>query len=253
MTNGGSSETYYSSAPTVFSNLGFTGYTSAALPGIATTLKYIPSLPELRALSILDIYVAAISSQESFSSAILPPGFLAGLGFDPSMIDSFRLRINILRNDIVDANGALTIPGGTYDVLREKRIDYRSSQVDIHTSMGWIPSSNWPGLGTDTIVNYRFISGIEKEPIAILQMDPSQSIIQQVEYKDNGLCLFDLRTVSTFMDNSIYDNALQIESSVIMDKNNVTFKAEESVKLFNGFEVTPNKVFNIEIKPCIDH
>src|SRR5690606_39507175 len=48
----------------------------------------------------------------------------------PISPDSVRLRIAISREDEVDAWGELEIPTGTYNVLREKRTEIRSSAVE---------------------------------------------------------------------------------------------------------------------------
>ncbi|MBK9018427.1 MAG: hypothetical protein IPM82_32720 [Saprospiraceae bacterium] len=116
---------------------------------------------------------------------------LAQLGVPAGIADSIRIRVTASRYDLVDAYGSLSIPGGTYDVLREKRTEYRDTHLDIHTFLGWIDvtaqAGAAAGLGVDTLVTYNFISNTEKEPIAVVQVDNSGSIVQQVEYKDNGV------------------------------------------------------------------
>ena len=66
-------------------------------------------------------------------------------------------------------------------------------------------------------------------------------------------CLHDLLTLTSFADNTTYDNALQIQTSALMNKNNVVLKAQESINLLSGFQVVANKNFTIEVDNCANH
>ncbi|MBK7873465.1 MAG: T9SS type A sorting domain-containing protein [Saprospiraceae bacterium] len=113
----------------------------------------------------------------------------------PVRPDSVRIRIAINRFDVVDAWGNVTIPGGTYPVLREKRTRYRETRLDAKIPpLGWlditdvaIQSLGLTTLGVDTTVTYNFYNNTSKEPIAIVTLNNEQSSAVLVQYKSNAL------------------------------------------------------------------
>ncbi|MCC6725931.1 MAG: hypothetical protein IT258_15590 [Saprospiraceae bacterium] len=195
---GGQSETYYSADATGFYNLGFYGSdpTGGGLP-VQTAFHFTPPVPERRSpMNFFDFNQAESSLNIAFSVADLGPladslGPLAGLA------DSIRIRGVATRIDLVDSYGSLSIPGGTYDVLREKRSEYRETRLDIHTFLGWQDITDLvlggagggiaEGLGKDTVVTYVFMSNTEKEVIASVNAGSDGQTPQSVEYKDNGI------------------------------------------------------------------
>ncbi len=191
--SGVGAETYYDVSASALSILGLTGsgLGGGLLDGIA--LKYAPPLPERRApLAFFDIYQSTSNATIAVSVAAIPGGILDSLGIPSGLFDSIRLRINLQRLEVVDGFGTLAIPGGVYDVLREKRTDFTSIGVDVHTFLGWVDISTilggqLPGFGTDTTYTHQFLSNATKEPIAIVTLDPMQSFATQVEYKDLGI------------------------------------------------------------------
>ncbi len=191
--NGVGAETYFDVSASAFSILGLTGsgLGGGLLDGIA--LKYAPPLPERRApLAFFDIYQSTSDASIAISSAAIPGGILDSLGIPSGLFDSIRLRIHLQRLEVVDAYGTLAIPGGNYDVLREKRTDYTTTAVDVHTFIGWVDigsiiGGQLPGFGTDTTYTSQFLSNTAKEPIAVVTLDPTQSFATQVEYKDLGI------------------------------------------------------------------
>lgn len=194
-TNGGAQgETYYDVSANTFANLGFYGAdpTGGGLP-IQSSFQFSPSVPERRApLNFIDNFLAETSLNIALPIDSALGAILAQLGVPAGLADSLRVRVTASRYELVDAYGSLTIPGGTYDVLREKSTEYRDTHLDIHTFLGWIDvtaqaGGAGTGLGQDTIVAYNFISNTEKEYIAIVSMDNSGSTVQQVRYKDNGI------------------------------------------------------------------
>ncbi|MEP6794646.1 MAG: T9SS type A sorting domain-containing protein, partial [Saprospiraceae bacterium] len=150
-------------------------------------------VPERRApLAFFDIYQTESNATIAISSAAIPGGILDSLGIPSGLFDSLRLRINLQRLEVVDGFGTLAIPGGNYDVLREKRTDFTTTNIDVHTFIGWVDISTiiggqLPGFGTDTTITNQFLSNTAKEPIAIVTLDPTQSFATQVEYKDLGI------------------------------------------------------------------
>ena len=113
----------------------------------------------------------------------------------PIAPDSIRIRIAITRDDEVDAWGSATLPsGGSFEVLREKRVEYRETRVDAKTApFPWIDVTNqmkqiFPGglLDPDTITSYHYLANESKEPIAVFVLD-SAGGVDFVEYKPNNL------------------------------------------------------------------
>ena len=92
-----------------------------------------------------------------------------------SLADSIRYRITYNVTATVDAYGNLTIPGGTYAVLREKRSQTREVRMDAKIApLGWLDKTTEAiaagayGLGTTTTIYYSFYNDVVKEPIAVV-------------------------------------------------------------------------------------
>lgn len=186
-------ETYYKKTATTFELVGYQGLDPANL-GISLVVHLNPALIERRApLNFLDFGNSNAAVLIPFASEDIPGGILDSLPITP---DSIRLRIAIERTSIVDGWGTLTIPGGTYDVLREKQIEERETLMDVKIGIG--PLSQWIDvtdliagfdfLGKDTITTYSFYNNAEKEAIAIVTVDNlDNDMVDAVEYKDNGI------------------------------------------------------------------
>lgn len=188
----GQGETYFDVSANSFSNLGFYGTDPTGALPIPTAFKFSPPVPERRApLNFIDNFLAETSLNITLPIDSTLAAILGQLGLPTGLADSLRIRLTASRYELVDAYGTLAIPGGTYDVLREKSTEYRDTHLDIHTILGWIDvtaqAGAGTGLGQDTTITYNFISNTEKEYIAEVQVSPSDSTIQQVRYKDNGV------------------------------------------------------------------
>lgn len=191
----GISESYYSVSSSVFSNLGFNGSALGGLP-LQTSFKFDPPVPERRApINFIDNHLAEASLKIALALSDIPGGILDSLPIG-SLADSIRIRGTASRYDIVDAFGVLSIPGGSYDVLREKRTEYRETRLDIHTFLGWQDITSLilggggsiaEGLGKDTTVTYLFYSNTEKEIIASVETALDGVTVQRVTFKDNGV------------------------------------------------------------------
>ena len=184
-------ETYYDVSATAVSALGIGGSGLAAGFGIEADLRYSPPLAELRApLTFPNVFTGTSSLAIAFSTDQIPSEILDSLGVPTGLLDSIRIRFTIERNDFVDAYGTMAIPGGTYDVLREKRTDYTDTRIEIHTFLGWQDITDllgdFGGFGRDTSVSYLYISNTEKEPIAVVTMDSTGLVPVTVDFKDNG-------------------------------------------------------------------
>ncbi len=188
-------ETYYDKTASVFSILGVSGQGLAGSFPVSTELKFTPPLAERHApLAFLSLFNSASNATIAIPLSAIPGGILDSLGIPTGLFDSIRIRISIQRLDLVDAYGTLKIPGGMYDVLREKRVDYRSTGIDVHTFLGWVDISQFIGMGggalgigTDTITTFNYLSNTAKEPIAVVTVDSSGFAATQVEYKDLGI------------------------------------------------------------------
>ena len=186
-------ETYYRKTATTFEVIGYQGLDPANL-GISLLVHLNPTLIERRApLNFLDFGNSNAAILLPFATEDIPGGILDSLPITP---DSIRLRVAIDRSSIVDGWGKLSIPGGTYDVLREKLIEERETLMDVKVGVG--PFSQWVDvtdlisgfdfLGKDTITTYTFYNDAEKEAIAIVTVDNlDNDIVDAVEYKDNGI------------------------------------------------------------------
>ena len=128
----------------------------------------------------------------SFPPSEFPPALIAAL---PAQPISLRYRINITRLDVVDAYGTMSIPGGTYNVLRVKRTEYKETRLDGKYLMpfpGWIDITDnaipagFQGLGVDTTITYFFYNDVVKEPIAAVTLNKEQNAATQVIYKYNA-------------------------------------------------------------------
>ncbi len=153
--------------------------------------NYTPPLVERRApLNFFDINQSSSLIYAIFPPGAFPPALIAAL---PVSVDSLRYRIAITRLDVVDAWGSLSIPGGTYNVLREKRTRLQETRLDAKVPpLGWLDvtdvavQAGFRGMGTDTLITYNFWNNLAKEPIAVVNMGRDGLIVQSVTYKYNG-------------------------------------------------------------------
>ena len=193
-------ETYYNVSATSFDVLGFNGPNPAGF-GFPTLFKFTNPIPERHApLNFPAIFTSSSAVLVPFSIADIPGGILDSLGV-PFLPDSLRIRVTTERNDFVDAYGNITIPGGTYPALREKRTEFRETRLDAKVPfLGWQditdlvlggagggPGGFGAGLGKDTVITYVFFSNGAKEAIAELTMDDSGTNVQQASFKNNGV------------------------------------------------------------------
>ncbi|HMQ59570.1 MAG TPA: T9SS type A sorting domain-containing protein [Flavilitoribacter sp.] len=142
-----------------------------------------------------------------FDTKLASSGFL--LPFGPNDIsaallsqlpvspDSLRIRTSISRLDVVNAWGTLTIPGGTFDVLRQNRTQYRERRIDAKIPpLGWLDITDiaiqyWQisTVGVDTLVSFHYLNDQSKEPIAVVTLNNTQSEVVSVQYKNVAPCL----------------------------------------------------------------
>lgn len=168
--------------------LGFFGQDPAGL-GIEGIFHYEPPLVERRApLEYQDVNTLSSNISFAFSADDLPEQISDMLPISP---DSIRIRLNLDRTEEVDAWGTLTIPGGIYDVLREKQTEVQ--QVRLDAKIGFF---NWfditdiilellqlEALEPRTSISYRFLSNETIEPIAEVTTINEGATISSVTYK----------------------------------------------------------------------
>lgn len=153
--------------------------------GLNTLTVFDPPLIERRApLKYQDGYQTESFVRYSFALEDLPQNEFKTLPFSP---DSIRLSITIDRQDYVDAWGTMLIPGGIYDVLRERRQQLRT--VEVETKIGQQPWKNVTHLlkGNEKLkdqysVNYYFHSNESRNPVAIVYMDGEEQQVLNVAY-----------------------------------------------------------------------
>ncbi len=188
----GQGETYYDVNATSFNNLGFFGADPTGGLPIQTAFKFSPPVPERNApLHFIDDFHPETTLNLTLPIDSALSAILGQLGLPAGLADSIRIGITASRDELVDAYGTLSIPGGSYDVLRKKSTEYRDTHLEIHTFGFWLDVTGQAGaaagLGKDTTITYSFISNTEKEFIAVVTMDNTGTTVQQVEYKDNGV------------------------------------------------------------------
>jgi hypothetical protein len=183
----GGPETYLRVTPQDVAILGLSGAGPVTF-GLDLDLFFRPPFVQQRApLNFFDITQSSTGILLAFPADLFPVG-----GQLPITADSFRVRVSISRLDVIDAWGSLTIPGGQYDVLRQKGTTYTETRLDAKIPpLGWLDITdlavqflNLPGLGVDTAVNFQFINDVSKEPIAICATDGSQLNVINVQFKN---------------------------------------------------------------------
>jgi hypothetical protein len=181
---------YYSATGSEIEILGLYGEDPIGL-GLETVSRFEPPLVMRRApLNYLDDHQNEYNIAIAVDADDIPFDILDNLPITP---DSIRIRANTTRYDLVDAWGTLTIPGGIYDVLREKRTEYRELRLDAKVPiLGWVDITDvaiealqLENLGQDTSISYHFYSNDAIEPIAVVEVNNDETFVQRVEFKGN--------------------------------------------------------------------
>lgn len=180
-----SNQVYWQVTGNQVNDLGYYGLDEL---GLGLTLLFLksPALEQSWApINFFDIRQSASNVLSAFDAPIAPPLLLALV----PTADSFRIRVTYQRIGVIDAWGTLAIPGGTFEVLRKKQTEYKSTAVDVKVApLGWIDISTIGGqqilpLGTDTITTFHFLNNVSKEAIAVCTLNTAQNMVTQVQYK----------------------------------------------------------------------
>lgn len=226
--------------------------------GFNAAIRYNPPIVETRApTNFFDINQISSGILYPFSSSVIPDVIRQQLPFTP---DSLRIRIAVNRLDVVDAWGDVTIPGGTYPVLREKRTTYRETRLDAKIQpLGWldvtdvvIQAVGLSSLGVDTTVTYNFFNNTSKEPIAIVTLNRDQATPRLVQYKTNALTTDVTQLEQENLDFSAFPNPAS--DKVFLGLENVK-SGQYNLKIYNllgaevwskSYQITGNQ-FNVEV------
>lgn len=180
-----SAEVYGQVTGSAVTDLGYFGLDELGL-GLNLLFKKSPALEESWApANFFDIHQSSSNVLTAFDAPIAPPALL---NLSPTA-DSFRIRVTYQRIGVIDAWGTLTIPNGSFDVLRKKQTEYKSTAVDVKVApLGWIDISTIGGqqvlpLGTDTITTFHFLNDQSKEAIAVCRLNTAQNQVTSVQYK----------------------------------------------------------------------
>lgn len=184
-------ESYYKTDNTSFVNLGLVGKDPWGF-NLNVTLQPAPPLAERRApMNFFDIKQYSSNTILTLPFSDLPASIKNSLPVGVQ-VDSFRVRSNINRLDVVDAWGTIKIPEGQFSVLREKRTEYRQTNFDIKVLfLGWLEVSQVaPGVanlfGVDTLTRFHFFNDREKEEIAIVHFNNELNAVNSVQVKSNA-------------------------------------------------------------------
>jgi Secretion system C-terminal sorting domain len=183
---GNTGELYYNKTANVYELLGYVGPDPANF-GVNVLAKMVPPLTDRRPMQFFDVNNTESNIQVAFSADVIPGNIIDSFPLSP---DSLRFRISIDRLDVVEAWGELSIPGGTFPVLKEKRLEERETRLDVLVGIGpfaeWIDVTDLIGLdflGKDTTLTHHFFSNTEKEAIAVVNVDPLTLDAISVTYK----------------------------------------------------------------------
>lgn len=183
---------YYRATDESFALVGFNGEDPLG-QGLQVSTPFSPAYVERwGSLEFFDLNTFSSALTLSLAADDIPGGIFDALPISP---DSIRVRVAIDRTDLVDAWGTITIPGGEYEVLREKRTEIRDVRLDAKigflpwtditdTALGLLPIDQ---LGQDTTNTYIFWSNEAKEAIVEIEMNADESSVNSIAYKFNDI------------------------------------------------------------------
>jgi hypothetical protein len=108
------------------------------------------------------------------------------------------VKFTATRTDLVDGYGTIKVPTGSFEVLREKRLQYSNTKLEAYTKLfktwtditsffpvGQLPAQIKSFVGTDTTFTYSFFSNTHKEIIAVATMDNLDNAkVTNISYKN---------------------------------------------------------------------
>jgi hypothetical protein len=249
-------ESYFNVTNNVVELMGYYGSDPINI-GINLLAPYSPPFAERRApMNFFDINQASSGLLLPFGAGDMPANLLQQL---PVTADSFRIRIALNRLDAVDAWGNLSIPGGSYEVLREKRTLYEEKRLDAKIPpLGWLDitdvalqSLGLNALGVDTTVTFHFFSNTEKEEIAVLQLNNQQNAVVEARFKQLGpACQLTIANITTSPESCPNANDGSIAVTAAMSLGTLTYAISGPVNRSNNtgvFVGLPDSIYTITV------
>ena len=178
----GNGEAYYRRTKTSLNVVGTYGEDFLGID-LPLVLKYRPALPIRRApLQYQRPNLDQTEASVTFAADDVGPSYLDEL---PISSDSFRVRLSLNRQELVDAYGTVQLPSGKFPVLRLRRVDNYNIRLDAKLPfVDWkdvtdlLPENEYLGERVD--LSYHFLSEDQKTPIAIVEADAQTEAIQRV-------------------------------------------------------------------------
>lgn len=151
-----------------------------------SVMRFTPGLIERRyGLRYGDAFQADGNLVLTLAATEIPSWFRKKLPVSP---DSIRLRVSYDRQYDVDSYGRLIVPGGIFEVLREKRIEILEMRLEVKVGRRrWQEVSK--SLKDKTLlrpqkkITYWFYSNESKEPVARVWMNENETKVLKVEFK----------------------------------------------------------------------
>lgn len=222
---GAFSEEYFKTTATEVGKVAYFGPDPFGI-GINILIHFVPPLTGRKApMNFFDIFQSTSGALEAWPTTTLPTQFTSPL---PFFSDSMRIRMVINRIEAVEAFGSMSIPGGTYDVLRVKRTQYQESRIDAKVPpLGWLDVTDQvlqyvPGanFGVDTTYSYLFYNDVEKGPLAIVSLDNNAAFATQIMYK-NTTAVINPAFEETVAKPAVYIRPNPVSEDVVFDFKNL--------------------------------
>lgn len=151
-----------------------------------SVLRYSPGLVERRYnLRYGDAFQADGNLVLTLGEDEIPSWFRKKLPVSP---DSLRLRVSYDRQYDVDSYGRMIVPGGIFDVIRERRIEIIEMRLEVK-----VGRRRWQEvtksvkdkelLRTQKKISYHFYASNSKEPVARVWMSSNEKKILKIEFK----------------------------------------------------------------------
>lgn len=151
-----------------------------------SVLRFSPGLVERRYnLRYGDAFQDEANLVLTLGEDDIPSWFRKKLPVSP---DSLRLRVNYDRQYDVDSYGRMIVPGGIFDVIRERRIEIIDMRLEVK-----VGRRRWQDI-TKSIkdkelirsqkkISYHFYSSNSKEPVAKVWMSSNEKKVLKIEFK----------------------------------------------------------------------
>ena len=250
------------------------GYSGSSATGFAvpSVTSVSPAVVNRRSpMAFFDLNNTNSAINVAVPLSALPDSIKKQIGQFSGLIDSLRVKYVSTRTDLINGYGTVKIPMGTYEVLREQRIQYNDKKLEVYTKLfkSWsditalIPAAQLPAgiknfIGIDTSFQYHFFSNKQKEVIAVATMDnKNNAVVTGMTYKN-------IKKFTPVVDNfdgggfsrpdiRAYPNPANDEVNVEMtnfDNGNYTLKIYNllgSVIMQDNYSVSGTKTIKLDI------